>query len=223
MLSDTVEDYLKTIYKLQWGHEELVTTSAIAERLGLSAAAVTGMVKKLAELGLVRHTRYHGVELTPAGLKVALEVIRHHRLIELYLIEALGLSWDQVHDEAEKLEHVLSEEVEERIAQALGWPTRDPHGGTIPTKDGVVDDTLLELLSELGPGACVVVRQVSDRDAEMLRYLGGLGLKPGAAVNVMDRAPFNGPLRIRVGADEHVLGRELASRVRVEVCRPGAR
>lgn len=217
MLSDAIEDYLKTIYKLQWGREERVTTSAISERLGLSPAAVTGMIKKMAEMGLVRHTPYQGVELTPAGMKVALEVIRHHRLIELYLIEALGLSWDKVHDEAEKLEHVLSEEVEDKIAQVLGWPTRDPHGGTIPTKDGRVEDTVLALLSDLEPGASAIVRQVSDRDAEMLRYLATLGLKPGAPVDLMERAPFNGPLRVRVGGDEHVLGRELASRVRVEV------
>ncbi len=216
MLSDAVEDYLKAIYKLQWGRGERVTTSAISERLGLSPAAVTGMIKKMAEMGLVRHTPYQGVELTSAGLKVALEVIRHHRLIELYLMEALGLSWDKVHDEAEKLEHVISEEVEDRMAQALGWPTRDPHGGTIPTKDGVVEDSELALLSDVEAGASAVVRQVSDRDAEMLRYLATLGLKPGAAVEMLDRAPFNGPLRIRVGTDEHVLGRDLAGHVRVE-------
>ncbi|MCC7353916.1 MAG: metal-dependent transcriptional regulator [Anaerolineae bacterium] len=207
-ITPAIEDYLKTIYVLQ---QELVavTTTAIAERLNFAAPSVTNMLKKLADLHLVHYTPYQGVELTPAGEKVALEVIRHHRLLELYLIEALGYSWDQVHDEADRLEHVISEQFEERIDIALGRPTLDPHGDPIPTKDGnlpAADETRLVDL-EVGQSA-VIVRVAGG--ADVLRYVASLGLLPQITVHVLDRAPFNGPLTVRVGEERHALGRELA-------------
>jgi len=215
MLSQAVQDYLKAIYKLQ----ELggvVTTSALAEAMEVTAASTTGMVKKLAGLKLVRHNPYQGVVLTRAGQKMALEVLRHHRLLELYLAEALGYTWDKVHEEAERLEHVISEEFEERIFVALGRPTRDPHGDPIPAKDGTLVAAAHECLSDMEPGDTGVIRQVSDSNAEMLRYLGRRGLVPDTAVEVLDKAPFNGPITVKAGQTMHVLGWELASNIRVE-------
>ena len=215
MLSDNVQDYLKAIYKLSTDGGE-VTISAIAERLGVSAASVTNMMKKLADLKLVRHTPYQGVELTPAGRKVALEVIRHHRLLELYLSEALGYSWDQVHAEAEKMEHHISEEFENKIAASLGNPTRDPHGDPIPTREGVMREPLRRSLAEQpAVGHSATVRRVSDHSAEQLRYLGELGLRPDATFTVLERAPFNGPIRLRVGKKEINVGNELAQQIYV--------
>jgi len=215
MLSQAVQDYLKAIYKLQ-EQGGVVSTSALAQALEVTAASATGMVKKLASLRLVRHSPYQGVVLSKAGQKMALEVIRHHRLLELYLAEALGYSWDKVHDEAERLEHVISEELEEKIFEALGRPTRDPHGDPIPTKDGTVITADHDRLSDLEPGAKGVIRQVSDSDAERLRYLGTRGLVPDTALEVLDKAPFNGPLTVRTGRTSHVLGRELATHIWVE-------
>jgi DtxR family Mn-dependent transcriptional regulator len=215
VLSQAVQDYLKTIYKLQQ-QGGVVSTSALAEAMGVAAASATGMVKKLAGLKLVRHHPYQGVVLSKAGEKMALEVIRHHRLLELYLAEALGYSWDKVHEEAERLEHVISEEFEEKIFEALGRPTRDPHGDPIPAKDGTLMETEHERLSDMEPGATGVIRRVSDSDAEVLRYLGTRGLVPDATVEVLDKAPFNGPLTVKSGNTEHVLGRELARHIRVE-------
>ncbi len=212
-ISHAMEDYLKTIYLLRQGGE--VTTSAIALKLKVSAPSVTGMVKKLADMKLLRYTRYQGVELTEAGQKIALEVLRHHRLLELYLKEALGYSWDMVHDEAERLEHVISEEFEDRIAEALGWPETDPHGHPIPTKEGVIPLIAVRELVEVEVGQSATVRQVSDRDAGMLRYLAALGFFPGATVQVLEKAPFEGPLRVRIGGVEHAVGRELARHVYV--------
>jgi DtxR family Mn-dependent transcriptional regulator len=182
----------------------------------VTAASATGMVKKLASLKLVRHNPYQGVVLSKAGQKMALEVIRHHRLLELYLAEALGYTWDKVHEEAERLEHVISEEFEEKIFETLGRPTRDPHGDPIPTKDGTIVGAEHDCLSDLEPGATGVIRQVSDSNAEMLRYLGMRGLVPDTAVEVLDKAPFNGPITVKTGETSHVLGRDLASRIRVE-------
>ena len=215
MLSKAMQDYLKVIYKLQ---EEggSVSTSALAEAMGVAAASATGMVKKLASLKLARHNPYQGVVLTKAGEKMALEVIRHHRLLELYLAEALGYSWDKVHEEAERLEHVISEEFEEKIFEALGRPTRDPHGHPIPARDGTLMAGQHERLSDMEPGATGVIRRVSDSDAEMLRYLGARGLIPDAPVEVLDKAPFNGPLTVKAGETSHVLGRDLARHIRVE-------
>ena len=215
MISGAVQDYLKTIYKLQ-EDTGVVSTSALAEAMEVAAASVTGMVKKLAGLKLVRHNPYQGVTLTRAGEKMALEVIRHHRLLELYLAEALGYSWDKVHEEAERLEHVISEEFEDKIFEALGRPTRDPHGDPIPAKDGTLVAAEHDRLSDLEPGATGVIRQVSDSDAEMLRYLGTRGLIPNAPVEVLEKAPFNGPVTVKTRETSHVLGRDLAQHIRVE-------
>jgi DtxR family transcriptional regulator, Mn-dependent transcriptional regulator len=215
MLSEAVQDYLKAIYKLE-ERGGAVSTTALAEEMDVAAASATGMVKKLAGLKLVRHNPYQGVVLTKAGEKMALEVIRHHRLLELYLAEALGYSWDRVHEEAERLEHVISEEFEEKIFEALGRPTRDPHGDPIPAKDGTLVAGNHERLSDMEPGATVVIRRVSDSNAEVLRYLGERGLVPETAVQVTDKAPFNGPLTVKAGETSHVLGRDLASQIHVE-------
>jgi DtxR family Mn-dependent transcriptional regulator len=174
------------------------------------------MVKKLAGLRLLRHTRYQGVVLTRAGERVALEVIRHHRLLELYLAQTLGYSWDKVHEEACRLEHAISEEFEERIFEALGRPTLDPHGHPIPAKDGTVQIAAHERLSDLLPGATGIIRQVNGGSAEILRYLGERGLVPDTMVEVVDKTPFDGLLTVRTGKTSHVLGRELASRIRVQ-------
>ncbi len=210
-----MQDYLKAIYKLQ-ERDGVVSTTALAEAMRVAAPSATGMVKKLAALKLVRHQPYQGVVLSKAGEKVALELIRHHRLLETYLSEALGYSWDRVHDEAERMEHVISEEFEDRIFEALGRPTRDPHGEPIPTKDGSVTAAPRGRLSEMEAGATGVIRQVSDSTAEMLRYLGARGLVPDARIEVVEKAPFNGPLTVRTGDHAHVIGRDLAAHIRVE-------
>jgi len=216
MLSQAVEDYLKAVFEVQRDHGKAATT-VLAERMGVKPASATGMIKKLAALKLVRHSPYQGVVLTRAGEKVALEVLRHHRLLELYLAEALGYTWDQVHEEADRLEHVISEECEEKIFEALGRPTRDPHGEPIPTKEGKVPSADHEPLSDLQPGAAGIISQVSKSNPEMLRYLGARGLIPEAVVQVVEKAPFEGPLTVRTGDSSHVLGRRLASHIRVEV------
>lgn len=214
MVSQSIEDYVKSIYKLS-RTEERVTTSAIAERLGVSPASVTNMVKKLAEMNLLRHEPYRGVHLTVAGEKIALETIRHHRLLELYLAEALGIPWDRVHAEAEKLEHVLSDELEAAIADALGDPLIDPHGAPIPTLEGKLHQEEQVPLSEAAPGDTVVIRRVSDEDPAKLRYLGTLGLFPDTVVEVVAVAPFEGPLTLRIDGEEYVVGRELARTMHV--------
>ncbi len=214
MVSQSVEDYLKIIYKLG-RRGDRVTTSAIADRLEVSPASVTNMVKRLAEMNLLTYEPYRGVALTEAGKKIALETIRHHRLLELYLAEALGIPWDKVHAEAERLEHVLSEDVEAAMSDALGEPLIDPHGAPIPTVEGLLDEPLHTPLAEVEAGRTVVIRQVSDEDAAKLRYLGNLGLFPNTAIKVVSVAPFDGPLTLRVGDEEHVVGRELARNVYV--------
>ncbi len=214
MITQAVEDYLKVIYNLGVDGDS-VTTNAISEGMGVSQASVTGMIKKLAELKLIRHTPYHGVELTNAGQKIALETIRHHRLLELYLAEALDYSWDQVHDEAEKLEHVISEEFEDKMAQFLGHPTIDPHGAPIPSKDGVIEERELVTLTSTDAGQKVRIEQVSDRDPDMLRYLGNLGIYPEVELHIIEKAPFEGPLLIKVGEKQHYLGPALTDRIMV--------
>jgi DtxR family transcriptional regulator, Mn-dependent transcriptional regulator len=209
-----MEDYLKAIYRLREAGGP-VTTQRLAAELGVAGPSVTHMAKRLDALRLLRHSPYHGVELTPAGERVALEVLRHHRLLELYLAEALGLPWDAVHAEAERLEHHVSEALEARIDAALGHPTRDPHGDPIPGPDGAVEALDATPLSSLAPGATARVARVSDRDAARLRYLGGLGMVPGAAVTVVERLPFGGPIRVRVGDAEHLVSQELADAVLV--------
>ncbi len=213
-ITHAMEDYLKGIYRLQ-ATDPIVTTQRLAEELGISGPSVTNMVKRLHELGLLRHTRYHGVQLTEAGERVALEVIRHHRLLELYLAESLGYRWDEVHAEAERLEHHVSEELEARMDSVLGHPTRDPHGDPIPSRDGVITTIPDMRLLDLEPGTRAIISRVSDRDPELLRYLGDLGLYPGAEVTVLERLPFEGPLRIRVSETEHAVGRPLAAAVNV--------
>lgn len=213
-LTPAVEDYLKVIYKLQ-SSDQKVTTSAIAERLNVSPASVTNMIKQLDQMRLLAHIPYRGVELTTLGEKVALEVIRHHRLLELYLTEVLGFPWDKVDAEAETLEHFISEELEERLASALGHPTHDPHGDPIPTKDGVIDESRHDALADLETGQSAVIRRVSDRDPEVLRYLLSLGLVPNATVEVLSKAPFGGPITVRIGGEQHAIGRELAADIRV--------
>lgn len=203
-VTPAMEDYLKAVYRLRGdGEAPRVTTQRLADELGISSPSVTNMVKRLHELGLLRHTRYHGAELTAAGERIALEVVRHHRLLERYLAEA------------DRLEHHISEEMEARMEAALGHPTRDPHGDPIPAPDGAIAHDDAPRLADLAAGEAAVVRRVSDRDPELLRYLGGLGLYPGAAVAVLEILPFDGPLRLRVGGAEHVVGRPLAVAVSV--------
>lgn len=212
MVGAAVQDYVKAIYKLTEG-ENRCTPTLVAQRLTVSQAAVTKMVRRLQELNLVHYERSQELRLTPAGVKIALEIIRHHRLLELYLLEALGYTWDQVDAEAEKLEHVISEEFEDKIDALLGFPTHDPHGDPIPTKDGYVDDVRHGTLAELEPGEAAVVRRVTDGDPAMLRYLGELGLYPDRPVEMLVKEPYGGPLRVRVSGLEHAIGRELAANV----------
>jgi DtxR family Mn-dependent transcriptional regulator len=215
--SHAVEDYAKAIYVLETRADEAVSTNALADRLDVTAGSVSAMLRKLDELGLVTHQRYKGVRLTAAGRRVALEVIRHHRLLELFLAEVLDMPWDRVHKEAEVLEHVLSTELEEVIAEKLGNPTRDPHGDPIPTADFVIEERETASLAGLEIGATGVFVRVSDADPEMLRYLGERGVTPGASFKIVDRQPFGGPLFVRFGQDVHPLGGELADAMRVEV------
>src|SRR5690349_1906543 len=179
-MTHAVQDYAKAIYALEEREGAAVSTNALAERMGVTAASASSMVKRLDGLGLVTHVPYRGVQLTDAGTKVALEILRHHRLLELYLAESLGVPWDRVHDEAEVLEHVLSEELEELIAAKLGHPTHDPHGDPIPTRDGRIVEAASIPLNALEPGARGRFARVSDSDPEMLRYLGERGIAPGA-------------------------------------------
>jgi len=215
--SSAVEDYAKAIYALERRGGEPVTTNAVAERLGVTAASASGMVKRLCELGLVDHEPYHGVSLTDDGRRVALEVLRHHRLLELYLAESLCVPWDRVDREAEVLEHVLSEELEELIAAKLGNPTHDPHGDPIPTRQLTIDEGETMSLQSLEAGARGTFTRVSDSDPEMLRFLAQRGIAPGASFEVVEKQPFDGPLFVRFGEDVHVLGGGLAQAMRVEV------
>jgi DtxR family Mn-dependent transcriptional regulator len=215
--STAIEDYAKAIYALERRGADSVSTNALAERLGVTPASASGMVKRLGELGLVEHRPYHGVWLTADGRRVALEVIRHHRLLELYLVTSLGVPWDRVHQEAEVLEHVLSEELEELIAAQLGDPTRDPHGDPIPTRDLTIEEGATESLQELAAGDEGVFARVSDSDPDMLRFLAERGIAPGAELEVIDKQPFDGPLFVRFGDEVHVLGGQLARAMRVEL------
>ena len=211
-----VEDYAKAIYAIE-SRKGVASTNALAGRLGVRAPTVTAMLKHLNEAGLVVYERYRGVRLTEAGRKVALEVMRHHRLLELYLAESLGLGWDQVHAEAEVLEHVLSEELEELIAAKLGNPTLDPHGDPIPTRELALSETESECLYALEAGAHGTFMRVSDSDPEMLRFLASRGIAPGAEFELIDRQPFEGPVFVRFADEVHVLGATLARAMRVTV------
>lgn len=215
-VTPAIEDYLKAIYTLQQQGDE-VTTSLLGEQLGgFKPGSVTGMIKRLAEMNLVTHTPYQGVQLTASGEKIALEVIRHHRLLELYLVEALGYSWDEVHEEAERLEHHISEKLEARIAAHLGQPDFDPHGDPIPSLDGAIPNRHATRLSDLPVGGNARIVQVLDQDAARLRYLAELGIVPGVRVDVVHSAPFDGPLSIRVGDTTQTLDRRLARTIFVK-------
>jgi DtxR family transcriptional regulator, Mn-dependent transcriptional regulator len=213
-LSIAIQDYLKEIYKLQASGGR-ATTTAIAKRIGVAPSSVTSMLKKLAALGLAEHAPYRGVELSEAGSKIALEVIRHHRLLEQYLAETLGLGIDAVHAEADRLEHVISEELEARIDEQLGYPTHDPHGDPIPDAGLNVDRTSLRSLGALTPGEQATVRRIPDGDAGLLRYLAELMLLPGRKVTMRRSEPFGGPLTVDVGGSEHAISRELAGQIGV--------
>ncbi len=215
-VSDAVQDYVKAIYSLQRRSEEPASTSALAERLHVAAPSASAMIKRLESMGLVRREPYHGVELTPAGERVALEVIRHHRLLELYLAEALGMSWDRVHEEAEVLEHVISPALSKLIADKLGNPTHDPHGDPIPTATGEIEEADTRALADLAVGDRGAFTRVSDSDPEMLRYLSSRNIERGAQIEVVGREPFGGPITIRAGGRECALGDRLAAAMRVD-------
>ena len=219
-MSPAAQDYLKALYLEcepdSASGESLVSTTALSQRLGVSAASATNMLKKLDALGLVSHVPYHGAELSENGRKVALEVIRHHRLLETYLAEALGVPWDEVHAEAEVLEHVLSEGLEERIAAHLGHPTLDPHGHPIPSKDGSVPRVSETRLWDAPVGERVLVERVSDAHPDGLRYLARIGVRPGASLFINGRGPVGGPLFVQVpdsGVHAQALSREIAEAV----------
>jgi DtxR family transcriptional regulator, Mn-dependent transcriptional regulator len=211
-LSAAIQDYLKEIYKLQ-SEGTRPTTTAIARRMGVAPSSVTSMLKKLAVLGLAEHSPYRGFELSRPGTQIALEVIRHHRLLEMYLAETLGLSIDAVHAEADRLEHVLSEELEARIDEQLGFPTHDPHGDPIPDAGLRIETRELRSLGDLEPGEEATIERVPDADSALLRYLAGLRLVPGGRVTMRRSEPFDGPLTVLVEGTEHAISRELAMQI----------
>jgi DtxR family Mn-dependent transcriptional regulator len=219
-LSPRISDCLKVIYAMQERGQK-VSTSAVSELLGVSDATVTMLFKDFATAGWVEHVPYRGVRLTELGHRKAMEVIRHHRLLELYLSRELHYSWDQVHDEADKLEHVISEEFEDKLDALLGYPTVDPHGDPIPSKEGVLPVREGCSLLQLQCGQSAHILRIKDQNAEKLRYLGQLGLYPDVRVELLERAPFGGPLRLRIGDApdqvEHALGAELAEDIIVRV------
>jgi len=215
-ITPVVEDYLKAIYSLrQTG--ETVRTAALAARLNVKPPTVTAMLKTLADLNLIRYEPYRGVELTDAGEQIALEVVRHHRLIELYLVEALGFSWAEVTEEAEVLEHFISEKLEARIADYLGNPTHDPHGDPIPNLDGTLPDTTTNTLADFSPAAQEIrVIRIRDQNADRLRYLAEIGLVPQTLIKIVAVEPFDGPVTIQIGKKKIALDRQLARLILVE-------
>lgn len=214
-LTAPVEDYLKAIYEIE-SAGGAAGTNDIAHVLGIAPASVSGMVRRLAEQGLIEHERYRGVRLTEGGRRAALRTIRRHRVIESYLAQALGYAWDRVHDEAERLEHAASDELIDRMAAAIGEPTTDPHGHPIPTREGTLEERRLVSLALVEPGTQVRVERVSDRDGDRLRYLAELGVTPGTQLEVVGREPFEGPITLRVGTgQERIVGPALASEVLV--------
>lgn len=217
LVSAQVQDYAKAVYALEAREGAPASTTELAERLGVTAGSVSGMLRKLADLGLVEHEPYRGARLTDRGRRVALEVLRHHRLIELFLTNELGMPWDQVHAEAEVLEHVLSEDLEQLIAARLGEPTVDPHGDPIPTPGFEIDEGHTRSLQELRPGTTGRFVRISDSDPEMLRYLAEHGIGLGERLEVTGRQPFGGPVFVRFGEVELPLGGELARAMRIEV------
>ena len=216
-LTAPVEDYLKAIYELERAGAAAATTD-LAARLKLAPPSVTGMVRRLAGQGLLTHERYRGVRLTAQGRRAALKTIRRHRVIETYLVRALGFRWDEVHEEAERLEHAASDDLVNRMAAAIGEPTGDPHGAPIPTREGAGAELPFPTLAELPGGATAEVMHVADEDPALLRYLADLAITPGCAVRVVERGPFGGPITLRIGRATRVVGPALAERVLV---RPG--
>ena len=216
-VSHHVQDYAKAVYALEARRGAAVSTNDLADRLGVTPGSVSGMVRKLSDLGLVEHEPYHGVRLTDQGRRVALEVLRHHRLIELFLAEELGMPWDRVHAEAEVLEHVLSEDLERLIAERLGNPKLDPHGDPIPTPELEIDERETHSLQELPAGVSGRFVRVSDSDPEMLRYLGEHGIALGDRLEITGRQPFGGPVFVRLGERELPLGGRLAQAMRIEL------
>jgi DtxR family Mn-dependent transcriptional regulator len=216
LLSASMQDYAKAVYALETRAGSAVSTNDLAARLGVTPASVSGMVRKLTDVGIVEHEPYRGVRLTAHGRRLALEVLRHHRLLELFLSQELGMSWDRVHAEAEVLEHVLSEELEELIAARLGHPAVDPHGDPIPTPEFEIDERPTSSLDELAVGAAGRFVRVSDSDPEMLRYLAEHGITLGARLEVTGRQPFGGPVFVRFGEREHPIGGQLARAMRIE-------
>ncbi len=210
-----IEDYLKTIYMLEQ-QESPVSTSRVADARSVKPGSATSMIQRLHKLNLVNYAKHYGVTLTESGTEIALEVIRHHRLVELYLIEALGFSWDEVHEQADLLEHVISEKLEERMAAALNFPDFDPHGDPIPTKEGLIVDVRNKLLSTVSAGETVIVSRVlDDANSDLLRYLADTGLLPGSKITVIEVGPFEGPLTILVNGQERIIGNKVASSVLV--------
>lgn len=217
-----IEDYVKTIYGLAL-EESPVSTTRVAQARQVKPASATSMIQRLAKLKLVNYEKHYGVTLTEAGEKLALEVIRHHRLIELFLMEALGFSWDEVHEQADILEHVISEKLEERIAAVLNHPEFDPHGDPIPAKDGSMAAVETRPLADLPPGTTArVARIFDDSNSEMLRYLAELGLVPDVTLTVLDAAPFEGPITIQLDGASCIIGYNLAAAVLVEIVRSSA-
>jgi DtxR family Mn-dependent transcriptional regulator len=209
MRTEAIEDYLKAIYEIERNSGKTTTTD-LARRLDVTPASVSGMIKKLAGLELVTHRPYRGVVLTEKGFKISMSVLRQHRLLELYLVEQMGLSWDKVHEEADKLEHVLSDYLEERIDFLLGHPATDPHGASIPDREGSMPKPAAMRLAELVAGQSATVAEIEDHDPELLRYIGRKGLLPQTRVKVLSIEPFDGPLTIRVEGSEHTLGKAVA-------------
>jgi len=218
-LTRSVEDYLKAIYRLtQQGG--FATTSDIAQRLAVAPPSVSGMVKRLSEAGLIEHVPYRGVQLTAQGRRAALRTLRRHRIVEVYLMRFLAYDWDSVHDEAERLEHAVSDELIARMARAVGDPAYDPHGAPIPTAEGDIEEAELPVLADVPIGATVVLRQVSDDNPAVLRYLAAQGLVPGTRLSITGRQPFNGPTIVAVGGRERVVGRDLATTLRCQLLPP---
>lgn len=215
MPSEQVENYIKHIFKLQ-EHETPVTTSMLSDRLQISQPSVTEMIKKLAEDGTVRYTPYKGVELTAEGRRKALAIVRRHRLWELFLVEVLKYPWDEIDEEAERLEHMMSDKLEQRIDAILGYPSRDPHGDVIPTRDGHLADSNHVALAALRPGREAVVTRVSDEHPEVLQYMSKLGISPGTAIRITERIEFDGSLRVRIGRKEQFISAKLAQNIFVE-------
>lgn len=214
ILSQSIEDYLKAIYLLESENDgKGVSTTQVAEALNISSASVTNMIKKLAGLKLVDYESYYGARLTETGRKIALEVIRHHRLLELYLKEMMGYSWDQVHDEAEKLEHHISEQFEDRIAELLDHPTHDPHGDPIPSKDGVMPETANMKLTDVSENKPYLIGRVRDQDPDLLRYLEKIGLIPGVRIKLVEKAPFKGPITLDVEGKTLIIGHDVADAI----------